>query len=157
MLLLVWLLLAQSSPAPAPAPPASASPAKPLVAAPTDAVIRNSGSTNAAGYTIVLHPDATAELLQNGATVAKTVSKAQAAKLFDQLHATGRLDALPIGHCMRSASFGSTTTVTYAGHTSGDLGCGGGDPNVSALQTAVAAIANQLGATAFSARYRRPL
>jgi hypothetical protein len=150
MLLLVSFLLAQTSPAPA----ASVAP---LVAAATDAVIKNSGSTNAAGYTIVLHPDATAELRQNGTTVAKTVAKAQAAKLFDQLHATGRLDALPIGHCMRSASFGSTTTVTYAGHTSGDLGCNGGDPNVIALQTAVAAIANQLGATAFSARYRRPL
>jgi len=150
MFLLVSFLLAQTSPAPAPT-------VKPPVAAATDAVIHNSGSTNAAGYTIVLHPDATAELLQNGSTVAKTVAKAQAAKLFDELHAAGRLDALPIGHCMRSASFGSTTTVTYAGHTSGDLGCSGGDANVGALETAVAAIANQLGATAFGARYRRPL
>ena len=157
MLLLVSLLLAQASPAqtsPAPAPPEKPPAA---VAAATDAVIRNSGSTNSAGYTIVLHPDATAELLQNGTTVAKTVAKAQAARLFDRLHAAGRLDALPIGHCMRSVSFGSTTTVTYAGHTSGDLGCSGGDPSVGALQTAVAAIANQLGATAFGARYRRPL
>jgi len=150
MLLLVSLLLAQTSPAPAAG-------VTPLAAAATDAVIRNSGSTNAAGYTIVLHPDGTAELRQNEATVAKTVAKTQAARLFDALRAMGRLDALPIGHCMRSASFGSTTTVTYAGHTSGDLGCGAGDPNVTTLATAVAAIANQLGATTFGARYRRPL
>ena len=162
----IALLVAQASPLPANSPvpvgtrvqagapvDRAAAPADP---GPGDAVIHNSGSTNTTGYTILVHPDATAELVQNGTAATKPIGKAQAASLFEKLKAAGPLDELATGRCMRSASFGTITTISYAGRTSGDIGCGG-DASVVDLKTAAAAIANQVGATAFGARFRHTL
>lgn len=53
------------------------------------------------------------------------------------------LDALAHGHCMRSASFGTTTTVTFGGAASPDLSCAP-DPAARDLAGTVAAIVNGL-------------
>lgn len=109
----------------------------------TDAVIRNSGSTNTAGYTIVVHPSGSADVTTDGATTSRTVGGPQVRWLFLKLRAAGPLDVLPGGHCMKSASFGSTTTVAFGGRTSPDLSCGG-DAMVRELDRTANVIATQL-------------
>jgi hypothetical protein len=44
-------------------------------------------------------------------------------KLYADLDQAGALDELPVGHCMKSASFGTTTTLQFDGRRSPDLQC----------------------------------
>ena len=121
---------------------ASAPPSAP--ASPDDAVIRNSGSTNTAGYTLVIRRDGSAELQQGGTQQAKTLGHSQTAWLFAKLDDDAPLSSLPVGHCMRSASFGSVTRITYRGETTGDVGCAT-DPATQELKRTLAVIETQLG------------
>jgi hypothetical protein len=120
---------------------------------PEDAVIQNSGSTNAAGYAIVVHRDGSVEIDQAGVVTRATLGRPQTAWLFAKLQADGPISNLVSGHCMRSMSFGSTTRVTYRGATTGDLGCTF-DPAARELKRTVDVIAAQLG---ISMRPRRPI
>ncbi len=113
----VCVAISSSAPAPSPAPDGGR------------ASIVNSGSTNALGFAIVVSPGGAASVvLQNrlatsmsspkpfsiGATLAKTFfADLKAAR---DGHATGE-------GCMKSASFGTTTRVTWQGWTSPDLDC----------------------------------
>lgn len=90
-----------------------------------DATIRNSGSTNTAGYTVVIHPGDSADVTVDGEVSHRTVGAAQVRWLFAKLRAAGPLDGMAGGRCMKSASFGSTTTIAYNGHVSPDLSCSG--------------------------------
>lgn len=168
-------LLAQATPPPAstptatavpPAPTASITPDDPLVRRgpataprmlppmrPTGAMIRNSGSTNAAGYTILVHPDATVDMTVDGESTHAAVGLAQARWLFLKLRAAGPLDEMTGGRCMKSASFGSSTTITYDGKTSPDLSCGG-DAMSRELDRTANVIATQLGAGGLRSRGR---
>ena len=112
---------------------------------PTDAMIRNSGSTNTAGYTIVVHPDASVDMTVDGELTHASAGVAQVRWLFRKLSAAGPLDAMAGGHCMKSASFGSSTTIAYDGKTSPDLTCGG-DAISRELSRTASIIAAQLGA-----------
>jgi hypothetical protein len=181
--IILALLLAQmQSPAPAPdtsAPPAAS--AAPLPAstvpegisfpeggitrrmpanvpniAPTDAVIRNSGSTNTLGYTIVIHADYTADVYSNGVTQHKAVAAAQAKWLFEKLNAAEPLNVVGAGRCMKSASFGTYTTIRYGGQMTPDLSCGGG-PEARELMRTVGVIVNQLGVSPLMGARRRLL
>lgn len=100
-----------------------------------DATIANSGSTNSAGYTIVVHPDYSADVTVAGATERKMLSAPQARWLFIKVRAAMPLSSLAAGHCMKSASFGSTTTVAYGGEISPDLSCGGDTMSRELLRT----------------------
>ena len=99
-------------------------------AAPNDsAVIVNSGSTNTIGYRIEVQSDGTATVAvqQNrtatpGPAKAFNVPAATAKKFFDDLAAARKGNAAMVP-CMKSASFGSTITVTWQGWKSGDLTC----------------------------------
>jgi hypothetical protein len=101
-----------------------------VAATPRDnAVIINSGSTNAYGYTITVWSDGTASAtLQDhgGAPAASpkpfTVPAATVARFFSDLGAArkGNLTSEP---CMKSASFGSTMHVKWQGWMSPDLTC----------------------------------
>lgn len=112
------------------------------------ATIRNSGSTNTAGYTIVVKRDFTADVTQNGTTTTAAVAAAQAKWLFAKLREAAPLDALPGRTCMKSASFGSSTTIAYAGATTPDLSCA---TNAAAreLNRTIGVIAQQLGVGGF--------
>jgi hypothetical protein len=104
------------------------------------ALIRNSGSTNTQPYTIAVKPDGSAVVVVgSGAPEERRLPPAQTAALFEQLRAAAPLDALAHGHCMRSASFGTTTTVTFGGVTTPDLSCAPG-PGTRALADTVAAL-----------------
>jgi hypothetical protein len=157
------LALAQQQPAPSdsplpasPAPPVPAGSAMPAASPmpgrpasdaavttandPTLAVIVNSGSTNIPGYTLRVRDDGWTTLEQSGATQHKRVDKALATRFFADLNAAGPLSALPRAMCMKSASFGSVTTVAYRGARSPDVSC----PSSSSAQTALGADVNAL-------------
>jgi hypothetical protein len=121
---------------------------------PGDAVIRNSGSTNTEGYTIVVHQDYSADVALAGTTQHKSLGAAQAKWLFAKLKADEPLASLATGRCMKSASFGSVTVIAYDGQSTQDLSCGGG-PDVRELNRTIGVIVQQLGISPGIGRLRR--
>jgi hypothetical protein len=117
-------------------------------------VIVNSGSTNAAGYTLRVRDDGWTTLEHAGSVQHKRVAKPLAARFFADLRAAGPLGALPRTLCMKSTSFGSVTTVAYGGATSPDLSCPGSSSAQRALATDAGALREAAGVTALP---RRPL
>ena len=116
---------------------------------PGAAVVRNSGSTNSAGYTLAIAPDGRATLRQYDGLANKTVAAAQTRWLFSRLKAAGPLDSLGIEHCMKSASFGTSTTITWNGTTSGDVSCSA-DPASRELVRTINVIVTQLDISTFA-------
>ena len=124
-----------------------------LGAAPRDgAVIRNSGSTNFAGYTIKVWSDGAASTAASNrrgtvesAERSLIIAPSIAQKLLADLraardgHATGR-------PCMKSASFGYSLNVEWHGWTSPDLSCPGGDELTQVLAEDVRSIQQATGA-----------
>jgi len=125
------------------APPVNASPSVPPSAAPADIVISNSGSTNTAGFTIVIHPDFSADVTMGGSVRHAEVGAAQAKWLRAKLAAAMPLAALVARPCMKSASFGTRTRLTYEGETTPDVSCPG-DAAVTELARTVAVIETRL-------------
>jgi hypothetical protein len=97
------------------------------------AVITNSGSTNAPASTLTVYQDGSGVL-----TYQKGKSAARFANLHDQTFPAGTfastklaallakikdVSTIPNHGCLKSVSFGSTTTITFQGKTSGDLTC----------------------------------
>lgn len=123
-----------------------------VAAAPSDnAVIVNSGSTNAYGYKITVASDgkATVMLQSHGGNAASTpkpfaVPAATASKFFADLAAArkGNVATVP---CMKSASFGSSIHVSWQGWTSPDLTCPAKDSLGDALISDVEAIRKASG------------
>ncbi len=99
------------------------------------AIISNTGSTNFAGYTIQVWSD--------GSSTAGRIPAALVQKFFSDAKAARGLQ--PAGpHCMKSASFGSATSVWYHGWTSADLECSGAG-TLQALAADVHQIVSTLG------------
>ncbi len=111
-----------------------------------DAIIANSGSTNALGYTIFLAPDGSAIVRRGAATEQRTVARPQTRWLFSRLAAAGPLDQLAGGHCMKSVSFGTTTSIAWHGASSGDLSCRP-SPLGAEISRTIAVIVDQLEIT----------
>jgi len=105
--------------------------------------IVNSGSTNTAGFQIVVGKSGKAVYTsqprrtdQRAApkTTTKTIAKSLAARLYKDVAAARPLASLPEPHCMKSASFGTRLTIRLGDDESPDLSCGdGGDPKLAAL------------------------
>lgn len=106
----------------------------PAAAAPDSATITNNGSTNIVGYTIALHSDGSGTVTMQHAAAAKPfhVAGAVAAKFFANL-ASARRSETPAGGCVKSASFGSSTHISWHGWTSTDLECPAPNSAVQAL------------------------
>ena len=100
-------------------------------------VITNSGSTNTPGSTLTLNTDGSGSLMYSRDSYdmsavgnssrfvdktfpAGTFNVAQLENLLTQI---GDVSAIPDHGCIKSISFGSTTTITYLGKTSGDISC----------------------------------
>lgn len=123
-----------------------------VAASPVDsAVIVNSGSTNAYGYSIHVSSDghATVTLQERGGAAASTpkpftVSAATTARFFSDLAAARKGNAVTVP-CMKSASFGSSLHITWQGWTSPDLTCPPKDALGDALVTDVGAIRTAAG------------
>jgi len=131
-----------------------------LVAAaaqPDGAVIRNSGSTNTAAYTIKVWSDGRGEVAMGrmgGSGKPFTVDADVAKSFFTNVRAA-RQDPGSPGRCMKSASFGTTTTVHWHGWNSFDLQCPPWSPSVQALASDVRAI--QAAANIDTGIHRIPL
>lgn len=111
----------------------------------SEALIANSGSTNTAGYTLRVYADGTTALLQADIPQHKRVSRALVDRFFADLRAAGPLDTLPRTFCMKSASFGSTTTISYRGKTSPDVSCPGRSAAARTLASDASALADAAG------------
>lgn len=97
------------------------------------AVITNSGSTNAPGSTLTIYQDGSAKLAyQKGKSATRftgfhdqtfpagTFASHKLAALLGKIK---DVSTIPDHGCLKSVSFGSTTTITFQGKTSGDLSC----------------------------------
>lgn len=87
------------------------------------ATIMNSGSTNTAPYSLKVWSDGRAAMI-SAARVSTPfrVPGAETADFFRDV-ALARANPGSPGHCMKSASFGTSTTVLWHGWTSFDLSC----------------------------------
>lgn len=122
------------------------------------AIIVNSGSTNTAGFEIVVDPSGAAqytshpllraiERMEPPKSVRKTLAKALAKAFYDDIKAARPLASLPPQRCMKSVSFGARLTVQDGSDTSPDLSCGdGGDAKMRALIRDTNAIVKSFGA-----------
>jgi hypothetical protein len=113
----------------------------PLVAAfspPADsAVIVNSGSTNRAGFRIVVDRSGNAEYTAtprrpNQPSASATPARLPAPdalveRLYSDLEAAKPLASLPHPRCAKSASFGFRLTIEFGGFETPDLSCGDAD------------------------------
>ncbi len=114
MLALLSVLIANAMASPQPSPAA---------VPPNAAVIVNSGSTNISGYRIVVAPDGRATVVTPSGSRVQQLATSTAAAFFKHLAAAMPLSKLSGEPCMKSASFGSTTTIQYKGERSPDLSC----------------------------------
>ena len=111
------------------------------------AIITNGGSTNSPGFSIRLHSDGSANFSMGARMVTSIASTGHvpqeiAQRFFKDLKAARAANAAQSRACMKSASFGSTTLLSWHGWNSGDLECPGAD---AALQADVASIKTALG------------
>ena len=103
--------------------------AKPSVE-PDLATIIQSASTNTIGYNLVIHSDGSAAGMDSRGSTRSLVVRREyppgtidTKKLQRLLAAIGDVSKIPIGVCMKSASFETTTKISYAGKVSGNLQC----------------------------------
>ena len=129
----------------------------PTAPPPDAAVIRTSGSTNTAPYEIVVVPSGDATIVQSRSETHVRLASPQTRWLFYRLARAAPLDTFPAGHCMKSASFGTSTTLDWNGHHSPDLSCPGGDPALRELARIADVIVKQLGVRTQRPVRRMPL
>ena len=108
------------------------------------AVILNTGSTNGAGYRIVIQRSGTAEFVIGAQRTIANVSPSLASKFFLHMGAAMPLSDVRVMHCMKSASFGSSLFVWWRGQRSPDLSCPGSEQS-SAIAHDAAQVAAALG------------
>jgi hypothetical protein len=114
---------------------------------PDSAVIVNSGSTNKAGFRIVVERSGNAEYAaiprglnpqpaqpESTKTAHGPVPDALVQRLYSDLEAAKPLASLPQPRCMKSASFGFRLTIELGSLETPDLSCGDGNsPKLRAL------------------------
>ena len=108
------------------------------------AVILNTGSTNAAGYRIVVQRSGSAEYTLGAHRATAMIDGSLAAKFFADASSGMPLSKLQTAPCMKSASFGTSTFVWWRGQRSPDLSCPTGSTS-SHLNDDALAIAKALG------------
>ncbi len=114
-----------------------------LVASNT-AVILNSGSTNTIGYRISVSPSGFASYVDGNGFSQGQLSKKLTTRFFRHLTHPEPLSDLPVEPCVKSASFGTTTTVSLGGEQSPDLSCPSNNDQVQDLEEDVTAIVTAL-------------
>ena len=93
-------------------------------------IVKDTGSTNNSGYQIVIEPSGrvkvTVENVRRNSVYADgqyNVSPNLVKQLIVDLNVVMPLTNLNMGNCAKSASFGTSTYVTYKGQTSPDIQC----------------------------------
>jgi hypothetical protein len=108
----------------------------PAVSAQT-ATIVESGSTNTAGFRIVIPRSGPAEYTaaprrigppgdRQATTKQQVVPRELVDRFYADLKAAAPLSSLPEQRCMKSVSFGTTRTIEFDGQKTPDLNCGDG-------------------------------
>ena len=121
------------------------------------ATILTTASTNTAGYAIKIHSDGRGSVaVQNQPERAFTVDPSLAQKFLDDAKAARANPGTPV-HCMKSASFGTTTTVTWHNYTSHDLQCPPYSVAVALLAHDAQAIQQAAGMGGLVHRIRLPI
>jgi hypothetical protein len=110
----------------------------------TTAVIRNSGSTNTIGYRIFVTPSGQASYVDGNGSGQGQLSQKLTKRFFRDLKAAEPLSNLPVEPCVKSVSFGTTTTVSLGGEQSPDISCPSDNDQVQDLEEDVTAIAKAL-------------
>ena len=119
--------------------------AVPYLPVPHDAaVILNSGSTNFAGYRIVIQRSGGVEYVHGSDRRTASLPASLAERFFADAQRGMPLSRLPVLACMKSASFGSETYAWWRGQRSPDLSCPG-NAAANALMQDIGAIASALG------------
>jgi hypothetical protein len=97
--------------------------------------IVNSGSTNTAGFQIVVEKSGKTEYTSQPRridkssapkVISKTISKLLTDRLYSDVIAARPLSSLPSRHCAKSVSFGTRLTIRFDDDESPDLSCGDG-------------------------------
>jgi hypothetical protein len=88
-------------------------------------LICQSSATNVKGYSVLLQTSGAATItIAGGSPTSGTASSSATSQLFGDLNAnTPVSDITTYGPCTKSASFGTATTVTYGGYSTGDISC----------------------------------
>ena len=115
------------------------------------ALVRVSASTNSAEVDVAVYSDGSAtrtigparNSVLDGTPAMFPPGQPAVLQFLKDLEAVGNVAAIPIGQCPKSVSFGTTTTVTAGGNTSGDLQC---LKNPTPAETSLAADCNTLAA-----------
>jgi hypothetical protein len=107
-----------------------------------------SASTNRAGVTVVVYGDGSAERtvgpqrnLPSGTSAVFAAGSPDVLAFLRDVMAVGDVSRIPIGNCAKSVSFGTRTTITAYGKTSGDVQCAA---MPSAVEAALIHDCNQL-------------
>jgi hypothetical protein len=97
------------------------------------ATIAQSRSTNTRGFSVTIYADGSATVDFGAAGLGFRSEPAQpqsfpektinTERLKELLAGIGDVSRIPTGNCPKSVSFGTRTTISYAGKTSGDLQC----------------------------------
>jgi hypothetical protein len=118
--------------------------------------IFNSGSTNTRGYAVHLGRSGSALVdAQDGRGLrSASLPPDLVNRFFAALDAAVPFAALPLGRCMKSASFGYSVRVRYDGASTPDLACAVGD-----LEKTLASLTSQIARAAgvSNAMLRRPI
>jgi hypothetical protein len=125
-------------------------------AARDSATIHNSGSTNTTGFSVTVWSDGTGSAtVQGGNARTIAITHDLVAQFFSDLQAA-QAEHSPPNHCMKSASFGTTTTVAWHAWQSPDLQCPPFSANMGALVRDVQAIEAAAGVGTGIRRIRLP-
>lgn len=110
----------------------------------TTAVILNSGSTNTIGYRIYVSPSGEANYVDGNGSGQGQLDEKLTKRFFRDLKAAEPLSELPVKSCIKSVSFGTTTTVSLGGERSPDISCPSDSDRVEDLEEDVTEIAKAL-------------
>ncbi|GBE91901.1 hypothetical protein [Nostoc cycadae] len=90
------------------------------------AVVINSGSTNTIGYRIYVSPTGEANYVDGKGSGKGKLPEKFTKKFFQDLKIAEPLSSLPVKPgCVKSTSFGTTTTISLGGEQSQDISCPG--------------------------------
>ncbi|MHC5676964.1 hypothetical protein [Nostoc sp.] len=112
-------------------------------------VIINSGSTNTCQYIIRVLPSGKATYTVCNRKGAGEIKVNTAMKFFNDISAAQPLSKLPYKPCVKSASFGTSTEVSYQGKKSPDISCSTNDYRVTNLYSDTNSIQNELKFSTF--------
>ena len=119
------------------------------------AVLLNTGSTNSAGYRVVIQSNGSVEYVEGSSRATARIPSDLASKFYADLSAGMPLSRLHAAPCMKTTSFGTMTFLWWRGQRSLDISCPG-DARATALNGDALAIAAALHLGAGHQVYLQP-